>query len=106
MIMPKPRNQLAKWDGAAKYSNQADLHLSFIEPLHRPDMPRRPSLTAMPLVRIGRDQSMIFGPLRRAVPTSVHRGMAAETVVAVPSGVGTIDDDGCGDGPSDWALNA
>lgn len=35
----------------------------------------------------------------------VRRDMAAETVVATRSGAGAMDDDGRGDGPSDWPLS-
>ena len=49
-----------------------------------------------------RDRSMIFGPPQRALPALVRRDLAAETVVAARSGVGAMNDDGRGDGPSDW----
>ncbi len=34
---------------AAKCSNQADLHLTFIDPIWPSDLPQRPSLTSLPL---------------------------------------------------------
>jgi hypothetical protein len=34
---------------AAKCSNQADLHLTFTDPIWPSDLPQRPSLTSMPL---------------------------------------------------------
>jgi hypothetical protein len=42
---------------AAKCSNQADLHLTFIDPIWPSDLPQRPSLTSMPLAtdqKVGR----------------------------------------------------
>jgi hypothetical protein len=58
-----------------------------------------------PVVRIEEDRLMISGPRQRALTSSLRRGVP-ETVVAARSGVGAIDDDGRGAGPSDWTLSA
>jgi len=71
---------------AAKCSNQADLHSTFIDPIWPSDLPQRPSSTSMPLAT---DQMVI-------------RGAAAETVVAVHSDVGAIDSEGERPRSSDW----
>ena len=66
---------------AAKCSNQADLHSTFIDPLWPSDLPQRPSLTSMPLAT---DQKgWEFG-----IPPTRHRHDGPETLLffVVPGG--------------------